>query len=393
MKVGSSLLDVLCKKERCFDGWMTVHVRLTLFASCCLASYKPLRGRKRVKEGDKYVKVDVSKMERRSLIHQSQKRWNADALNLHRPPTPAAGWWSRPSDKARIIISTFSNITSKSSRSTTHCNKTNFRLRYVLYHTFLGSPYQGKNKTKKYAKKDRDDYVGSFVKTVMPHITSRAPPYTSAKSATGATSSTKLRVRYAALPTSVWPRVPSIHVPWSISPVQRNTRWSLPSGNITRPSIRRWRPPWISEFSNNAETNFAFTSKKPWKSSVIAHNLIVVTKTWVQVFWFEVLCAVSRDHDRALVIFVLTMSQSIFIFLCNWLVIISLSHEFFLPFSPFSPFFVSSFDPLAPQSRFHLNLAKALLASLYMRTTIFLSSRMGFLTQIFHPFFTKLTMA
>ena len=133
------------------------------------------------------------------------------------------------------------------------------------------------------------------------------------KSATGATSSTKLCVRFAALPTSVWPRVPSIHVPWSISPVQGNTRWSLPSGNITRPSIRRWRPPWISEFSNNAETNFAFTSKKPWQSSVIAHNLIVVTKTWVQVFWFEVLCAVSRDHDRALVIFVLTMSQFIFI--------------------------------------------------------------------------------
>ena len=42
----------------------------------------------------------------------------------------------------------------------------------------------------------------------------------------------------------------------------------------------------------------------------------------------------------------------------------------------FYPFFVSSFDPLAFQSRFHLNLAKAFLASLYMRTTIFLSSCM-----------------
>ena len=193
------------------------------------------------------------------------------------------------------------------------------------------------------------------------------------KSATGATSSTKLRVCYAALPTSVWPRVRSIHVPWSISPVQGNTHWSLLSGNTTRTSIWRRRPPWISEFSNNAETNFAFTSKKPWQSSVIAHNLIVVTKTWVQVFWFEVLCAVSRDHDRALVIFVLTMSQFIFIFLFNWLVIISLSHELFFLFFPFS---VSSFDPLAPQSRFHLNLAKAFLASLYMCTTIFLSSCM-----------------
>ena len=163
------------------------------------------------------------------------------------------------------------------------------------------------------------------------------------KSATGAMSSTKLRVCYATLPTSVWPRVRSIHVPWSISPVQGNTRWSLLSGNITRTSIRRWRPPWISEFSNNAGTNFAFTSKKPWQSSVIAHNLIVVTKTWVQVFWFEVLCAVSRDHDRALVIFVLTMSQFIFIFLFNWLVTISLSHELFFPFFlfPFLPSILS----------------------------------------------------
>ena len=160
------------------------------------------------------------------------------------------------------------------------------------------------------------------------------------KSATGATLCTKLRVCYAALSTSVWPRVRSIHVPWSISPVQGNTHWSLLSGNITRPSIRRWRPPWISGFFNNAETNFAFTSKKPWQSSVIAHNLIVVTKTWVQDFWFEVLCAVSRDHDHALVIFVLTMSQFIFIFLSNRLVILSLSHELFLPFFGFS--FLSS---------------------------------------------------
>ena len=71
--------------------------------------------------------------------------------------------------------------------------------------------------------------------------------------------------------------------------------------------------------------------------AIQSHNLIVVTKTWVQVFWFEVLCAVSRDHDRALVIFVLTMSQFIFIFfLFNWLVIISLSHELFFPFFLFS---------------------------------------------------------
>ena len=53
---------------------------------------------------------------------------------------------------------------------------------------------------------------------------------------------------------------------------------------------------------------------------------------------------------------------------------------FYLSFSwtllSFFPFFVSSFDPLAPHSRFHLNLAKAFLASLYMRTTIFLSSCM-----------------
>ena len=190
------------------------------------------------------------------------------------------------------------------------------------------------------------------------------------KSATGATSSTKLRVCYAALPTSVWPHVRSIHVPWSISPVQGNTHRSLLSGYITRPSIRRWRPPWISEFFNKAETNFAFTSKKTCHSSVITHNLIVLTKTWVQDFWFEVLCAVSRNHDRALVIFVLTMSQFIFIFLSNWLVILSLSHELFLPF------FVSSFDPFTPLSRFHLNLAQALPASLYMRTTIFFSSCM-----------------
>ena len=89
------------------------------------------------------------------------------------------------------------------------------------------------------------------------------------------------------------------------------------------------------------------------------------------------LCAFSRDHDRALVIFVLTMSQFIFIYLhlssffcpIDWLLSLFLMNSSF----HFS-FFVSSFNPPTPQSRFHLNLAKALLASLYMRTTIFLSS-------------------
>ena len=58
----------------------------------------------------------------------------------------------------------------------------------------------------------------------------------------------------------------------------------------------------------------------------------------------------------------------------DWLLSLFLMNSSFL--FAFLPFFVSSFDPLAPQSRFHLNLAKALLASLYMRTTIVLSSSM-----------------
>ena len=203
------------------------------------------------------------------------------------------------------------------------------------------------------------------------------------KSATGATTCSKLRVCYAALPTLVWPHVRSIHVPWSILPVQENTHRSLLSGNITRPSIRRWRLPWISEFFNNAETNFAFTSKKPWQSSVIAHNLIVVMKTWVQDFWLDVLCAVSRSQSCSRYHFYWQCRNLSSFFLSKRLVIFSLFHELFLPF------FVSSFDPFAPRSRFHLNLAKALPASLYMRTTIFLSSCMV-VTLIFHPpFFTN----
>ena len=123
----------------------------------------------------------------------------------------------------------------------------------------------------------------------------------------------------------------------------------LSSQWATECSVCHWRnvSPTFSSHTpampgHNAETNFAFTSKKPWQSSVIAHNLIVVTKTWVQVFWFEVLCAVSRDHDRALVIFVLTMSQFIFIVSVQ-LIGYYLSFSWALP--SLSPFFLFSFLP------------------------------------------------
>ena len=121
-------------------------------------------------------------------------------------------------------------------------------------------------------------------------------------------------------------------------------RWSLPSGNITRPSIRRWRPPWISEFSNNAETNFAFTSKKPWQSSIIAHNLIVVTKTWVQVFLFEVLCALSLSRSRSCSRYLCADNVAIYLHcFCpiDWLLSLFLMNSSFL----FSLFFLFSFLP------------------------------------------------
>ena len=142
------------------------------------------------------------------------------------------------------------------------------------------------------------------------------------KSATEATSRTKLRVCYAAFPLSVWPKVRSIHAPWSISPVQGTTYRRLLSGSITRPSIRKWRPHWISEFFNDAheEMNFDFTSRKPWQSSVIAHNLIVVMKKWGTGFLiWSALCCLSRVRSCSRYHFLLTILQFIFIFLSKWL--------------------------------------------------------------------------
>ena len=64
MKGGSSFLGdpsgcLLQKTKGVLNGSMTVHMRLTLFARTCRASYKHLRGRRRVIEVNRDIKVDV----------------------------------------------------------------------------------------------------------------------------------------------------------------------------------------------------------------------------------------------------------------------------------------------------------------------------------------------
>ena len=208
------------------------------------------------------------------------------------------------------------------------------------------------------------------------------------KSATGATSSTKLRVCYAALPTSVWPHVRSIHVPWSISPVQENTHRSLLSGYITRPSIQRWRPPWISEFFNNAEANFALHIEE---ALAFQHHRPQFNRRDEDMgtgflIW-SALCCLSRSRSCSRYL----CADNVAIYLHFSVQLISYSFAFSWTLPSFFRFFLRSFrspEPLPPE------LGKGSPRKFaHAYHDLFLVMH-GFLTQIFSAaFFHKLTMA
>ena len=102
------------------------------------------------------------------------------------------------------------------------------------------------------------------------------------------------------------------------------------------PSIRRWRPPWISKFFKHCRDELRLHIKE---ALAIQHHRPQLNRCDEDMgtgflIW-NALCCLSQPRSSSR--YLCADNVAIYLhFLSNWLVILSLSHELFLPFFVFS---------------------------------------------------------